>query len=104
MVRAYRYEVLAAAVAAAYMNKTVAHIEGGDVTGTIDESVRHAITKLSHIHFATNDESAERIIRMGENPKYVKNFGAPDVEFAAIKSKSLNLIWKRWSRESNRFG
>ena len=56
LVRADRYEVLSAAVAAAYLNIPVAHIEGGDVTGTIDESVRHAVTKLSHIHFATNEE------------------------------------------------
>ncbi|MCK4554844.1 N-acetylneuraminate synthase family protein, partial [Candidatus Parcubacteria bacterium] len=54
VVRGDRYEVLSAAIAAAYLNITVAHIEGGDVTGTIDESVRHAITKLSHIHFTTN--------------------------------------------------
>ena len=53
-----RFEQLAIAMAAAYLNKTIAHIEGGDVTGSIDESVRHAITKLAHIHFVTNDGRA----------------------------------------------
>ena len=75
VVRGDRFEVLAATIAAAYSNIPLAHIEGGDVSGTIDESVRHAITKFSHIHFPTNEESRARIIRMGENPKYVFNFG-----------------------------
>ena len=74
---------LSAAVAAAYLNISVAHIEGGDVTGTIDESVRHAVTKLSHIHFATNEHSKERILRMGEDPQYVFNVGCPETEYIA---------------------
>ena len=69
VIRGDRYEVLAAATAAAYMNITVAHIEGGDVTGTIDESVRHAVTKLSHIHFTTNDAARKRVIKMGEKQR-----------------------------------
>ncbi len=80
VVRGDRFEVLAAAIAAAYMNIPIAHIEGGDVSGTLDESVRHAITKLSHIHFATNEPARERILRMGEDPDYVFNFGSPDIE------------------------
>lgn len=80
VVRGDRFEVLAAAVAAAFMNIPIAHIEGGDVSGTIDESVRHAITKLSHIHFATHEEARERLRRMGENPEYIFNFGSPDIE------------------------
>lgn len=83
LIRADRYEVLSAAIAAAYLNIPVAHIEGGDVTGTIDESVRHAITKLAHIHFATNEESKRRILRMGEHPDYVFNVGSPELEFVA---------------------
>lgn len=81
VLRADRYEMLSAAVAASYQNIPVAHIEGGDVSGTIDESVRHAITKLSHIHFTTNNQSKERVIRMGENPLYVFNVGGPELEF-----------------------
>ncbi len=93
IVRADRYEVLSAAIAAAYLNIPVAHIEGGDVTGTIDESVRHAITKLAHIHFATNEDSKNRILRMGEHPDYVFNFGSPDLEFVAKNSfKASNKL------------
>ena len=83
VVRGDRYEVLAAVIAAAYLHIPIAHIEGGDVTGTIDESVRHAITKLAHIHFTTNEAARKRVLAMGEHPKYVFNFGAPELEFVA---------------------
>lgn len=83
LIRGDRFEQLAIAMVSAYQNKTIAHIEGGDVTGTIDESVRHAITKLAHIHFVTNEPARKRVIQMGENPGMVVNVGSPDVEFAA---------------------
>jgi UDP-hydrolysing UDP-N-acetyl-D-glucosamine 2-epimerase len=90
-----RFEQLAIAMAAAYLNRTIAHIEGGDVTGSIDESVRHAITKLSHIHFVTNEDAHRRVLAMGEDPKYVFNTGSLDVEVASqlngsITSERLN--------------
>ena len=91
LIRGDRFEQLAAAMTAAYLNKTVAHIEGGDVTGNIDESVRHAITKLSHIHFVTNDASYRRVLQMGENPAYVFNVGSPDLEFAAAVKREPDL-------------
>src|SRR5882672_11327007 len=78
-----RFEQLAIAMAAAYLNTTVAHIEGGDVSGSIDESVRHAITKLAHIHFVTNDDAQRRVLLMGEDPKYAVTTGSLDVELAA---------------------
>jgi UDP-hydrolysing UDP-N-acetyl-D-glucosamine 2-epimerase len=78
-----RFEQLAIAMAAAYLNLTVAHIEGGDVSGSIDESVRHAITKLAHIHFVTNEDARRRVLAMGENPAYVFNTGSLDVELAS---------------------
>ena len=78
-----RFEQLAIAMAAAYLNKTIAHIEGGDVSGSIDESVRHAITKLAHIHFVTNDDAHRRVLAMGEDPKYVFTTGSLDVEVAS---------------------
>ncbi len=78
-----RYEQLAIAMAGAYLNKTIAHVEGGDTTGSIDESVRHAITKLAHLHFVTNDASHRRVVQMGEHPQYVFNVGSFDIE--AIK-------------------
>jgi len=85
VVRGDRYEVLAPAIAGAYLNIPIAHIEGGDVSGTIDESVRHAITKLSHIHFTTHEAAKERVLAMGESPEYVFNVGAPELERIAMK-------------------
>jgi GDP/UDP-N,N'-diacetylbacillosamine 2-epimerase (hydrolysing) len=78
-----RFEQLAIAMAAAYLNKTIAHIEGGDVSGSIDESVRHAITKLAHLHFVTNGDAHRRVLAMGEDPRYVFNTGSLDVEVAS---------------------
>lgn len=84
LIRGDRFEQLAIAMVAAYLNKTIVHIEGGDVSGTIDEHVRHAITKLSHVHLVTNEDSRRRVIQMGENPKLVFNVGSPEVEFASL--------------------
>ena len=92
VVRGDRFEVLSATVAAAYMSIPVAHIEGGDLSGSIDESVRHAITKLSHIHFATNEPAKKRILKLGENSSYVFNFGSPDVEVVHKLSKKTHKI------------
>lgn len=78
-----RYETLATAVAAAYMNVPLAHTQGGEVTGSIDESVRHAITKLAHIHFPTTDLSRERLLRMGEHPERVFTTGCPSIDAIA---------------------
>ena len=84
-----RFEQLAIAMAAAYLNITIAHIEGGDVTGSIDESVRHAITKLAHLHFVTNQDAHRRVLAMGEDPRYVFNTGSLDVELAAHVSTTI---------------
>lgn len=72
-----RYEALAAAVSAAYQNLCVAHIQGGEVSGSIDESARHAITKFAHFHFPATRRAAEYILRMGENPDTVHVVGCP---------------------------
>ncbi|OGJ56898.1 UDP-N-acetyl-D-glucosamine 2-epimerase, UDP-hydrolysing [Candidatus Peribacteria bacterium RIFCSPLOWO2_12_FULL_55_15] len=95
LIRGDRYEVLAAAVAASYMNIPIAHLEGGDLSGSIDESVRHAVTKLAHIHLATNDASARRIRQLGEDPAYIMVVGCPELEYLAghtadITSEELN--------------
>jgi len=66
---------LAAAIVGAHMNKVVGHIEGGEVTGTIDESIRHAITKFAHLHFVTNNQAANRVIKMGEKSNQVYTVG-----------------------------
>jgi UDP-hydrolysing UDP-N-acetyl-D-glucosamine 2-epimerase len=75
-----RFETIATAISASYLNLTVAHIMGGEISGTIDESVRHAVTKLSHLHFPATDLSRDRIIRMGEDPELVFNFGCPRID------------------------
>lgn len=78
-----RFETMATAVAAAYMNIPLAHTMGGEVTGTIDESVRHAVTKLAHLHFPANREAGERIVKMGENPAMVHVVGCPRIDLVA---------------------
>lgn len=75
-----RFETLSTAVAASYMNIPLAHTQGGEVTGSIDESVRHAITKLSHLHFPATKRSREYIIRMGEDPNFVHQVGCPAID------------------------
>ena len=75
-----RDEMLASAVSAYHMNIPNAHIHGGDRSGGIDEYTRHAITKISNIHFAPSKKSKERILKMGENPKYVFFTGSPAVD------------------------
>src|SRR4051794_28303335 len=66
-----RYETLATSVAAAYMNLPLAHVQGGEVTGSIDEKVRHAITKLADLHLVSTELAAGRVMRMGEDPESV---------------------------------
>ena len=78
-----RFETMATAVAAAYMNIPLAHTMGGEVTGTIDESIRHAITKMAHIHFPANQDSADRILRLGEEPNSVHVVGCPRIDLLA---------------------
>ncbi|MFH1073024.1 MAG: UDP-N-acetylglucosamine 2-epimerase [Nanoarchaeota archaeon] len=75
-----RVETLAGAIAAAYQNICIAHIHGGDISGTIDESARHAITKFSHIHFPATRKSAERIRQLGEEKRRIFTVGAPGID------------------------
>lgn len=75
-----RFETISTAICAAYLNIHLAHTMGGEVTGTIDESIRHAVTKFSHLHFPANKRSAKRIINMGENPKHVFVTGCPRID------------------------
>jgi UDP-hydrolysing UDP-N-acetyl-D-glucosamine 2-epimerase len=78
-----RYETLSTAVAAAYMNIPVAHIQGGEITGSIDEKVRHAVTKLADVHLVSSQRAAERVVRMGEDPSTVFVTGCPSIDLAA---------------------
>jgi len=84
-----RYETIATAIAASYMNLPVAHVQGGEVTGSIDEKVRHAVTKLSDLHFVSTERARERVIRMGEDPQRVFVTGCPSIDLAAgVRSQS----------------
>jgi UDP-hydrolysing UDP-N-acetyl-D-glucosamine 2-epimerase len=80
LVIADRFECLPLAMAASYMNIPVAHVEGGEVSGSIDESVRHAITKMSHLHFPATADAARRIERMGEAPETIFTVGATSLD------------------------
>ena len=75
-----RLEALAGAIVGAFNNIKVFHIEGGEVSGTIDESIRHAITKFSHYHFVANEDAKRRIIQLGEPENNIFIFGSPDID------------------------
>lgn len=85
-----RVEALAGAIVGSLNNVNVAHIEGGEVSGTIDESIRHAVTKLSNFHFVSNRLSFNRIKYLGEDNKKIFNIGSPDIDI--INSRSLPSI------------
>lgn len=89
VVRGDRFEILPMAMAAAYLNIPVAHLEGGDLTGTIDDSVRHAVTKLAHLHLVSTAEARRRVLQMGESPKFVFEVGAPEIEL--VKNNSFKV-------------
>lgn len=78
-----RFETMATTLAAAYMNIPIAHTMGGEVSGTIDESIRHAITKFAHVHFPASEDARERIIRLGEREQDVYLVGCPRIDFVA---------------------
>ena len=86
-----RYETMSTAIAAAYMNIPLVHIQGGEVTGNIDEKVRHAITKLSDLHLVSNDNAKDRIIKMGECSNKVFVTGCPSIDLALNVTNGRNL-------------
>lgn len=86
-----RFETLATATAAAYMNIPLVHVQGGEISGSIDEKVRHAITKLADVHFTSTELARERVIRMGERPGSVFATGCPSVDLAAEVLESPDL-------------
>jgi len=80
-----RGEMLAGAIAALHLGIPIAHLHGGERSGTVDEPVRHAITKLSHLHLVATEESRERVLRMGEDPGQVHVVGAPSLDDIASR-------------------
>lgn len=85
-----RYEALAATIAAAYMNLCIVHVQGGEVSGSIDESARHAITKFAHFHFPSTKRSAEYLVRMGERPDTILGTGCPSSDIARELDRTLD--------------
>ncbi len=75
-----RIEALAGATVGALQNVLVAHVEGGEVSGTVDELLRHATSKLSHVHFVANDDARNRLVQMGEDPRAIFVIGSPDID------------------------
>ncbi len=75
-----RVETLAGAIVGALNNILVAHIEGGELSGTVDELIRHAVTKLSHLHFVSNEDARRRLVQMGELESSVFVIGSPDID------------------------
>ncbi|MBN38049.1 MAG: UDP-N-acetylglucosamine 2-epimerase (hydrolyzing) [Opitutae bacterium] len=88
-----RFETMATAIAASYMNIPLAHIQGGEVTGNIDEKVRHSITKLADYHFVASEGAKERVLKLGEEPAQVYNTGCPSIDLAAevLENSAFNF-------------
>jgi len=93
-----RFETIATAIAASYMNIPVAHTQGGEVTGSIDESVRHAVTKLSHLHFPATERAYQFLLRLGEDPGTVFLTGCPAMDILARLDLSLSKdLFKKYA-------
>jgi len=92
-----RVESLAGAICGCLNNIKVAHIEGGEISGTVDEILRHSISKLSHIHFVTNKIAKNRLLQMGENKKNIFVIGSPDVDIILKKQINISLVKKKYN-------
>lgn len=93
-----RFETIATAIAAAYLNLPLAHVQGGEITGSIDEKVRHAVTKLADLHLVSTDRAAERVIRMGEPPATVHVTGCPSIDLAVDTLRTPALDFDPYAR------
>ena len=95
-----RFEMMSIAIATVYTNKILVHTMGGEVTGTIDESIRHAITKFAHIHFPSNEDAKQRIIKLGEIPKYIFNYGCPRIDLVKkeLETNSVHFLKENFKK------
>lgn len=100
-----RMEALAGAVVGALHNILVAHIEGGELSGTIDESIRHAISKFAHIHFVCTKEAQARLIQLGEEPDRIYVIGSPDIDvMMSDRLPSVGRAKERYDIRFERYG
>ncbi|MDP2641549.1 MAG: UDP-N-acetylglucosamine 2-epimerase [Candidatus Yanofskybacteria bacterium] len=98
-----RFETMATAIAASYMNIPLAHTQGGEFTGSIDDAVRHAITKLAHIHFPATKQAGEILVRMGEDPGTVFLTGCPSLDVAAeARAQSYGNLFEKYPAGTGR--
>lgn len=93
-----RFETMSTAIAASYMNIPLIHVQGGEVTGNIDEKVRHAITKLADLHLVASESAKERVIKMGEVPAMVHNTGCPSIDLAEEVLQSPKIDFDLFSK------
>lgn len=100
-----RVETLAGAIVGALRNILVGHIEGGEVSGTIDEVIRHSVTKLAHLHFVSNEQAKNRLIQLGENEKSILIIGSPDIDIMLSKNlPSIDTVKKYYEIPFPRYG
>lgn len=99
-----RVETLAGAIVGSLNNILVAHIEGGELSGTVDELIRHSVSKLSHIHFVSNDDAAKRLLQMGEVASSIFTIGSPDIDIMFSNSlPSLEIAKKYYQVDFEKF-
>lgn len=99
-----RVEALAGAIVGVMQNILVAHIEGGERSGTVDEMIRHSVSKLSHIHFVANQEARKRLIQMGESDATIFPIGSPDIDIMLSKNlPNLDDVKKRYNIDFNKY-
>ena len=92
-----RVEALAVAISGSFNNFLIAHIEGGEVSGTIDEHIRHSVSKLSHLHFVSNKDAKKRLLQLGELNKTIFITGSPETDIMRLKNlPSLKDVKKRY--------
>ena len=100
-----RIEALAGAIVGSFNNILVSHIEGGEISGTVDELIRHAVSKLSHIHFTANDEAKERLIQLGEAKDSIFTIGSPDIEImTSVELPTIEAVSKYYEIPFRDFG
>ena len=99
-----RLESLAGAIVGSFNNILVSHIEGGEVSGTMDEMIRHSVTKLSHIHFVSNDQAKNRLLHMGEENNSIFVIGSPDIDVMTSNTlPSINDVKKRYDIQFEKY-
>ena len=100
-----RVETLACALVGSLNHILTAHVEGGELSGTIDDTIRHAVTKLSHVHFVGSEDAKKRVKKMGEIKNQIYNIGSPDIDVILNdKLPSFDQVRKRYSIRFNDYG